>query len=132
MRRTLNIALAQLNFLVGDIEGNGERILKTMAEQQAAGADLVMFSELALSGIHRKTGFRPDFHQRIAQSLTGSNRPAVTVLCWWDTRGRKTATFITPSLSLRKGLRARYFKQELPNYGVFDENAGLRQEQKPV
>ncbi len=61
MRRTLNIALAQLNFLVGDIEGNGERILKTMAEQQAAGADLVMFSELALSGIHRKTWFSSRF-----------------------------------------------------------------------
>ena len=132
MRRTLNIALAQLNFLVGDIEGNGERILKTMAEQQAAGADLVMFSELALSGIHRKTGFRPDFHQRIAQSLTRSNRPAVTVLCWWDTRGRKTATFITPSFFEKGSSAPAISNRNCRTTACLMKNAGLRQEQKPV
>ncbi|MGJ3348346.1 NAD+ synthase [Morganella sp. Je.2.23] len=123
MRRTLNIALAQLNFLVGDIEGNGERILKTMAEQQAAGADLVMFSELALSGYSPEDlVFRPDFHQRIAQSLTriqqASGDCAVLAGHPWQENGR-----IYNALSLfEKGeLRARYFKQELPNYGVFDE-----------
>ncbi|HCR3434520.1 NAD+ synthase [Morganella morganii] len=123
MRRTLNIALAQLNFLVGDIEGNGERILKTMAEQQAAGADLVMFSELALSGYSPEDlVFRPDFYQRIAQSLTriqqASGDCAVLVGHPWQENGH-----IYNALSFfEKGeLRARYFKQELPNYGVFDE-----------
>lgn len=123
MRRTLNIALAQLNFLVGDIEGNGERILKTMAEQEAAGADLVMFSELALSGYSPEDlVFRPDFHQRIVQSLTriqqASGDCAVLAGHPWQENGR-----IYNALSFfEKGeLRARYFKQELPNYGVFDE-----------
>ena len=50
MSRSLSIALAQLNWLVGDIEGNTERMLNTLHEQRNAGADLVMFSELALSG----------------------------------------------------------------------------------
>ncbi|MEM8254889.1 NAD+ synthase, partial [Morganella morganii] len=100
-----------------------ERILKTMAEQQAAGADLVMFSELALSGYSPEDlVFRPDFHQRIVQSLTriqqASGDCAVLVGHPWQENGH-----IYNALSFfEKGeLRARYFKQELPNYGVFDE-----------
>ncbi|WP_413482791.1 NAD+ synthase [Morganella psychrotolerans] len=123
MRRTLNIALAQLNFLVGDIEGNGERILKTVAEQQQNGADLVMFSELALSGYSPEDlVFRPDFHQRTEQVLTqieqASHDCAILLGHTWHENG-----YIYNALSFfeQGKLRARYFKQQLPNYGVFDE-----------
>lgn len=123
MRRTLNIALAQLNFLVGDIEGNGERILKTVAEQQQKGADLVMFSELALSGYSPEDlVFRPDFHQRTEQVLTrieqASHDCAILLGHTWHENGH---IYNALSFFEQGKLRARYFKQQLPNYGVFDE-----------
>nr|CBX69580.1 hypothetical protein YEW_DZ17150 [Yersinia enterocolitica W22703] len=70
MSRKLSIALAQLNWLVGDIEGNTERMLQTLHEQQKAGADLVMFSELALSGYPPEDLlYRDDFYQRCEAQL---------------------------------------------------------------
>ena len=46
----MNIALAQLNYIIADIEGNSEKIISNIRKAQAAGADLVVFSELAVSG----------------------------------------------------------------------------------
>lgn len=70
MSRSLSIALAQLNLLVGDIEGNTERMLQIVQEQQKAGADLVMFSELALSGYPPEDLlYRNDFYQRCDAQL---------------------------------------------------------------
>ena len=44
----MKITLAQINFIVGDIEGNKEKIID--AAQQARGSSLVVFSELSLCG----------------------------------------------------------------------------------
>src|SRR5208337_4159046 len=46
----LVIALAQLNPIVGDISGNAEKARRARAEAAAAGADLIMFTELFISG----------------------------------------------------------------------------------
>lgn len=46
----MKVALAQLNYIVGDIRGNSELILESVAKSTAAGADLVVFSELAICG----------------------------------------------------------------------------------
>ena len=46
----LRIGLCQVNFVVGDLEGNLERILERLREADAAGADLAAFPELAVSG----------------------------------------------------------------------------------
>ncbi len=46
----MNIALAQLNYLVGDIEGNKEMILKVIHRAKKENADLIVFSELAICG----------------------------------------------------------------------------------
>ena len=51
MSDSLRIALAQLNFLVGDVQGNAARVIATARSAAAeSGADLVLFPELALSG----------------------------------------------------------------------------------
>ncbi|TYP10459.1 NAD+ synthase [Xenorhabdus doucetiae] len=123
MSRTLNIALAQLNWLVGDIEGNSERMLQTVQEQQAKGADLVMFSELALSGYFPEDLlFRPDLHQRCCEQLTrlqaASSQVGILVGHPWQQDGK---LYNALSLFWRGEVVARYFKQLLPNYGVFDE-----------
>ncbi|MDC9605311.1 NAD+ synthase [Xenorhabdus griffiniae] len=123
MSRTLNIALAQLNWLVGDIEGNSERMLQTVREQQAKGADLVMFSELALSGYFPEDLlFRSDLHQRCHEQLVrlqqASAQVGILVGHPWQQDGK---LFNALSLFWRGEIVARYFKQLLPNYGVFDE-----------
>jgi NAD+ synthase (glutamine-hydrolysing) len=48
--RTLRVALAQLNTTVGDLAGNSERILDAARRAADAGADLVAFPELAITG----------------------------------------------------------------------------------
>src|SRR5581483_2355726 len=47
---TLTIALAQLNAIVGDVDGNAEKARRARAEAAALGADLVLFPELSISG----------------------------------------------------------------------------------
>ncbi|EMW7737502.1 NAD+ synthase [Yersinia enterocolitica] len=123
MSRKLSIALAQLNWLVGDIEGNTERMLQTLHEQQKAGADLVMFSELALSGYPPEDLlYRDDFYQRceaqLARLQAATQQTAVLVGHPW-----READKLYNALSLFADgkLLGRYFKQQLPNYGVFDE-----------
>lgn len=123
MSRSLSIALAQLNWLVGDIEGNTERMLNTLHEQRNAGADLVMFSELALSGYPPEDLlYRDDFYQRCQQQLDrlqqASADIAVLVGHPWREGGH---LYNALSLFSEGQLVARYFKQQLPNYGVFDE-----------
>lgn len=123
MNRTLSIALAQLNWLVGDIEGNTERMLQTLDEQLRAGADLVMFSELALSGYPPEDLlYRDDFHQRCQAQLqrlqAASEHTAILVGHPWR-EGDKQYNAL--SLFAEGQLLARYYKQQLPNYGVFDE-----------
>src|SRR5215470_9196289 len=46
----LRLALAQINTRVGDIEGNVEKIVRRIAEARDAGAELVLFPELAVTG----------------------------------------------------------------------------------
>ncbi|CFR18114.1 NAD+ synthase [Yersinia kristensenii] len=123
MSRSLSIALAQLNWLVGDIEGNTERMLQTLHEQQKAGADLVMFSELALSGYPPEDLlYRDDFYQRCEAQLNrlqaATQQTAVLVGHPWREQGE---LYNALSLFADGKLQGRYFKQQLPNYGVFDE-----------
>lgn len=123
MSRSLSIALAQLNWLVGDIEGNTERMLQTLNEQQKAGASLVMFSELALSGYPPEDLlYRDDFYQRCEAQLdrlqAATQQTAVLVGHPWREDGN---LYNALSLFAEGKLLGRYFKQQLPNYGVFDE-----------
>ncbi|CRY34681.1 NAD synthetase [Yersinia enterocolitica] len=123
MSRKLSIALAQLNWLVGNIEGNTERMLQTLHEQQKAGADLVMFSELALSGYPPEDLlYRDDFYQRCEAQLdrlqAATQQTAVLVGHPWREEGN---LYNALSLFADGKLLGRYFKQQLPNYGVFDE-----------
>ena len=46
----MKIALAQLNYHIGNFEFNTQKIIQTITEQKAAGADLVVFAELSICG----------------------------------------------------------------------------------
>lgn len=122
MSRKLNISLAQLNWLVGDIEGNCDRMLQTV-EEQAEHTDIVMFSELALTGYSPEDLlFRHDFEERCITQLKrlqqASDQCGIIVGHPWY---EENEIYNALSFFYQGKLLARYFKQELPNYGVFDE-----------
>ncbi|MGG4664356.1 NAD+ synthase [Providencia vermicola] len=122
MSRKLNISLAQLNWLVGDIEGNCDRMLQVVSEQ-ASQTDIVMFSELSLTGYPPEDLiFRADFEDRCEAQLERLQKAsAETAIIVGHPCYEGDEIFNALSFFYQGKLHARYFKQELPNYGVFDE-----------
>ena len=119
----MRIALAQLNVVVGDLDGNVERIAGAIAEAKRAAADLVVFPELAVTGYPPEDLLlRPGFVRARARRSTRSRAPATG--SWRSSACRcSTATSRTPALVCADGgVRGVYRKQFLPNYGVFDEH----------
>ena len=70
MADTLRISLAQCNFHVGDISGNTARMIDAAQAAAEAGADLVVFTELALTGYPPEDLLlRPSLQTRVEQAL---------------------------------------------------------------
>ena len=66
----MRLALAQINTVVGDLDGNRERIVSRLHEAREAGADLVLFPELAVTGYPPEDLlFRPEFLRQARRSL---------------------------------------------------------------
>lgn len=121
----LVIGLAQVNCTVGDIAGNLARIRAARAEAAAFGADLVMFSELFISGyppedLVLKPAFldacRAACEEIAAETADGG--PAVLVGLPW---GKEKDCYNAYVLLNQGKIEAVRFKVDLPNYGVFDE-----------
>ncbi|MCK2125569.1 NAD+ synthase [Thauera aromatica] len=119
----VTIAVAQLNLTVGDLFGNADRIIAAIAEARAAGADIVLTPELALSGYPPEDLLlRPDFYracarevQRIADAAHG-----LTVVLGHPAEAGGLR-YNTASVLRSRGVLASYHKNLLPNYEVFDE-----------
>jgi NAD+ synthase len=125
MTDRLAIALAQLNPTVGGVEGNADRILKAREEAARLGADLMLASELVVSGYPPEDlVLKPAFVdaamaavERLAQA-TGDGGPAMIVGSPW----RDGIKVMNAALLLEGGRIASIrYKHDLPNYGVFDE-----------
>lgn len=123
----LRIALAQVDTTVGDLAGNAETVLSWSREAAAAGADLVLFPEMALTGYPPEDlVFRESFRSASLQARdelagrldeAGLGELAVVVGYLDSDGGPRNACAL-----LHDGrVVATYFKHHLPNYGVFDE-----------
>jgi len=119
----LRLAGAQLNQVVGDIDGNVDRILATYREAAEAGAHLAVFPELAVTGyMPEDLVFKPDF---LAASQAGIERVAAEVGACAAVVGFVEPTPAGPAnaaaLCHDGRILATYHKVLLPNYSVFDE-----------
>ncbi|MDP6388921.1 MAG: NAD+ synthase [Alphaproteobacteria bacterium] len=125
MTDRLTITLAQLNPVVGDIDGNVERIRAARGEAAAAGADLVVFSELVVSGYPPEDlVLKPFFQDKVEAAVkelaadTADGGPALLVTAPW----RQDGMLYNAALLLDGGkVVTSRLKHDLPNYGVFDE-----------
>jgi NAD+ synthase len=126
MTDTLTIALAQLNPTLGDVGGNMAKIRAARRDAAAAGADLVVYSELVLNGyppedLMLKPAFQAEVEAAVAELArdTADGGPAMLIGASWHDGGGKP---FNAALLLEGGqVVARRYKHHLPNYGVFDE-----------
>ncbi|MGE0357879.1 MAG: NAD+ synthase [Burkholderiales bacterium] len=119
----MKIAVAQINTTVGDFAGNAARIRKAIEEARAAGADLVVTPEMALSGYPPEDLLlRNDFCDLCERELLGlaSFAPEIAVVVGHPHREGRTR-YNAASVLRGGAIEAIYFKQRLPNYNVFDE-----------
>lgn len=120
---TLRIGLAQINTIVGDIEGNAKKIVDKIELAKQMGADIVAFPELALTGYPPEDLlFKPHFVARNKQVLNELARyvskSLVAVVGFVD----QDSDIYNAAAILHNGkVVAIYHKNYLPNYGVFDE-----------
>jgi len=124
------IALAQLNPLVGDIDGNLAAARDARARAHAGGADLVLFSELFISGYPPEDlVLKPAFQEAAMEAVaalaadTDDGGPAVLIGTPWAKDG---ALYNAVALLDFGRLQELSFKVDLPNYGVFDEKRVFR------
>lgn len=119
----MRIALAQYDFLVGDIPGNLDKALGVMAEAREADARLVLFPELAITGyppedLLLRPGFMRSVHAAVEELTAAVQGIDVVVGHPWLVDGER----YNAASWLRDGrVLGRHFKHELPNYAVFDE-----------
>ena len=140
---SLRIGLAQLNTVVGDIDGNASRIIELMDRANASGCDIVAFPELAITGyppedLLLRSGFVDDVRAALDRIIAASGScTAVVGFVEQGSASRESADhgevtktsqavehpvlFNAAAVMSNGSLDGVYRKRELPNYSVFDE-----------
>ncbi len=122
---SFKLALAQLNPVVGDLDGNVQRARAARAKAAAQSADLVVFTELFLTGYPIEDLVLKPALQKAAREVcealardTSDGGPAMLVGLPWA-----EWPFVYNAVALLDSGRIETvrFKANLPNYGVFDE-----------
>ncbi|MDM0049555.1 NAD+ synthase [Variovorax sp. J22R115] len=131
---TLKLAIAQLNFVVGDLTGNARKIVDAARSAHAQGARLLLTPELSICGYAAEDMFlRPAFVSACDDAVTAvatelADLDGMVVVVGHPTggslRGKSVAVQLRHNAAsvLSEGrILGTYAKRELPNYQVFDE-----------
>lgn len=118
----LRIAACQIDVVVGDLDGNVERILGALAVAEEAGCDLAVLPELAI------TGYPPE-DLLLKPGFVAANRVALEKVATRTGRCAAVVGFVDADRDLRNAaavcaegrVAGVYHKRLLPNYAVFDE-----------
>ena len=124
----LRVALAQINPTVGDLAGNSALIRANLKEGKKAGAHVIVFPEMILTGYPvEDLATRPSFQsasikalEQLAKDIESDGcGDVVGVIGYLDRNNGAPQNAI--ALIHGGQIKARYAKRHLPNYGVFDE-----------
>ena len=119
----MRLALAQINPVVGDLDGNRELILERLSEASSNSADLVVFPELAVTGyppedLLLRPGFIRAAEESVEKIALETRGTTVLVGAPHFDRDLYNACYVLSGGEVK----AIYKKRFLPNYGVFDED----------
>ena len=119
----MKIALAQLNFLVGDVAGNAKKIIQAAHQAVAQSAKMVIFSELALTGYPPEDLlFNRELHEQVQQALQDIAAQCKDCYVVLGYPQKEYEQRFNSAVVLYGGEQVvNYQKQLLPNYKIFDE-----------
>ena len=118
----VRVALCQLNSVVGDLDGNADRIIAAYREAEAADCDVAVFPELAI------TGYPPE-DLLLKGGFVRANRAAMEKVAAGTGSCTAVVGFVDNDRDLHNAaavcaggqITGTYHKRHLPNYAVFDE-----------
>jgi NAD+ synthase (glutamine-hydrolysing) len=118
----VRLALAQINTVVGDLDGNRDRIVGAFEDARDAGADLVLVPELAVTGYPPEDLLlRPGFLRAAERSLSEIASATRELVALVGTPQLDGDLYNACAVCTDGEVKAVYRKRFLPNYGVFDE-----------
>ncbi|MDG1045802.1 MAG: NAD+ synthase [Bacteroidia bacterium] len=123
----MKIVISQLNYIIGDIDGNTAKILGAISKAKVENVDLIIFSELAVCGYSPKDLLDyPNFIDRCesAVKLIGENSSGIGVIVGspsWSNLEQGKKLYNSAFFYENKKLLKRIDKTLLPTYDVFDE-----------
>lgn len=123
----MKIVISQLNYVIGDIDGNTSKILEEISKARKVNADLIIFSELAVCGYPPKDLLDyPSFIDRceLAVKQIGENSSNIGVIFGapsWSNLDRGKKLYNSAYFFENQKLLKRIDKTLLPTYDVFDE-----------
>ncbi len=121
--RTLRLALAQINHVVGDFDGNYQKILMHLEQARDMGTDLIAFPELCLTGYPPEDLLlKPEFIEDNIKYLYKLVNCADNITAIVGFVDRDDDIYNAAAVIHNKKIAGIYRKIFLPNYGVFDEN----------
>ncbi len=134
MNNPVKVAMVQDNFLVGDIKGNADKLIRLSNFAADKGADLVIFPELALVGYPPEDLLhRPGFIAQTEVELARIQHEIQDIDLVLGLPMLTDGHLYNTAVWLRKGeCIASYHKHVLPNYSVFDEVRYFAQGSEPV
>ncbi|MDE0724211.1 MAG: NAD+ synthase [Alphaproteobacteria bacterium] len=125
MTYSLKIRIVQCNPVVGDLSGNYARAMTALKKAEADGIDIVLFSEMFMTGYPPEDLLLKDYFMKDAMSMTRrlvKETADMSVAFVMSLPVLKDGYRYNAAWFIHKGnILGEYFKTELPNYGVFDE-----------
>ena len=121
----LKLALAQINTRLGDIQANLEKHLDYVRQARSAGADLLVFPELSLTGyvlqdLASSVALRPDADDPIFRPLLEASQ-GIDLVVGFVNEDERHRFFISAAYLARGQVLHVHNKVYLPTYGLFDE-----------
>jgi NAD+ synthase (glutamine-hydrolysing) len=119
----MRLALAQINSVVGDVDGNAAKVVAWMERARGENADLVLFPELVVTGYPPEDLLlRPGFIRAARRAVEGIAKATHGVTVMVGAPHLDTDLFNACFVLAHGEIRCVYRKRYLPNYGVFDED----------